>query len=309
MTTIHGDASVILARRCAQDDLVAAGLLLALVAPHCRSISRQRQEPACRPDQGVAGGAGDRLRDVGLPVSLLPAVRARDLSRAGSAYIATGKVRWVFINFPLTSVHQNALAAAELAALRRAAECVLAGARSALPAPGRLGAAQGAGAVLPVPGRLGRHLPAGPAGVLEAPDTEEAVRADAQGAERSGASSTPTFYIEGGLLVGAQPLPVFRQVLDSMYAGKAGRKDGADAGSAVTLGLARGPRRLPSIESLSAARPSPACVLRSLGLPVLSRSPPQRQKHIVQRVGPRRDPEAPQQIQPAEQHAGHRPGT
>src|SRR5437868_15262098 len=30
-----------------------------------------------------------------------------------SAYVATGKVRWAFINFPLTSVHQNAAAAAE----------------------------------------------------------------------------------------------------------------------------------------------------------------------------------------------------
>jgi protein-disulfide isomerase len=39
---------------------------------------------------------------------------------------------------------------------------------------------------------------------------------------RSGANSTPTFYIEGGLLEGAQPAPVFRQVLDSIYAAKTG---------------------------------------------------------------------------------------
>ena len=32
-----------------------------------------------------------------------------------SLYIATGKVRWAFVNFPLTSVHDNALAAAEVA--------------------------------------------------------------------------------------------------------------------------------------------------------------------------------------------------
>jgi protein-disulfide isomerase len=56
---------------------------------------------------------------------------------------------------------------------------------------------------------------------VRSPVIEEAVRADAQGAERSGASSTPTFYIEGGLLVGAQPLPVFRQVLDSIIRVKA----------------------------------------------------------------------------------------
>ena len=59
---------------------------------------------------------------------------------------------------------------------------------------------------------------------VRSPGTEEAVRADAQGAERSGASSTPTFYVEGGLLVGAQPLPVFRQVLDSILRVKAGRR-------------------------------------------------------------------------------------
>ena len=62
-----------------------------------------------------------------------------------SAYIATGKVRWAFVNFPLTSVHDNALAAAEVATLRRAAERLLARARPALPAPGRLGAPQAAG--------------------------------------------------------------------------------------------------------------------------------------------------------------------
>ena len=32
-----------------------------------------------------------------------------------SAYVATGKVRWVFINFPLTSIHQNAVGAAKVA--------------------------------------------------------------------------------------------------------------------------------------------------------------------------------------------------
>src|SRR5215207_2019909 len=31
-----------------------------------------------------------------------------------SLYIATGKVRWAFINFPLTSIHDNALGAAEV---------------------------------------------------------------------------------------------------------------------------------------------------------------------------------------------------
>ena len=43
------------------------------------------------------------------------------------------------------------------------------------------------------------------------------VQADAERARRSGATSTPTFYIEGALLEGAAPVTVFRAVLDSIY--------------------------------------------------------------------------------------------
>ena len=49
----------------------------------------------------------------------------------------------------------------------------------------------------------------------------EAVRAEiqseAQGSERAGAASTPTFYIEGGLLAGARPPELWREILDSIY--------------------------------------------------------------------------------------------
>ncbi len=34
-----------------------------------------------------------------------------------SLYVATGKVRWVFINYPLTSLHKNAVPAAGIALL------------------------------------------------------------------------------------------------------------------------------------------------------------------------------------------------
>jgi protein-disulfide isomerase len=66
---------------------------------------------------------------------------------------------------------------------------------------------------------------------LQAPETLNAVKADAEGAARSGAGSTPTFYIEGGLLEGALPVAVFRQVLDSVYAVKTGK-----AGKAGKMG-------------------------------------------------------------------------
>ena len=61
-------------------------------------------------------------------------------------YIATGKVRWVFVNFPLTSIHPNAVAAAEVA-LCAAQQGAFWQVHDLLYTPsGHLGAAQGAGA-------------------------------------------------------------------------------------------------------------------------------------------------------------------
>jgi protein-disulfide isomerase len=140
------------------------------------------------------------------------------------AYVATGKVRWIFVNFPLTSVHPNAVAAAEAA--------LCAGKQGAFWAVhDLLYQHQDTWAPLKEPGPFLLSL-ADSAGIskpallacLQAPGTQGEVRADAEGAERSGAGSTPTFYIEGGLLVGAQPLLVFKEVLDSIYAVKAGGK-------------------------------------------------------------------------------------
>ena len=109
-------------------------------------------------------------------------------------YISPGKVRWVFVNFPLTSIHANAVAAAGTA--------LCAGKQDAF---------------WPVHDLLYTYQD------TWAPATESEIRYEAEGAERAGASSTPTFYIEGGLLTGAHPLPVFRQVLDSVYAEKTRR--------------------------------------------------------------------------------------
>ena len=135
-------------------------------------------------------------------------------------YINTGKVRWIFINFPLTTVHPNAAAAAELA---------LCGARQGKfwPLHDLLFKYQETWAPLKEPGPFLLSL-ADSAGVprqpMEACLTSEAAReelkADAEGAQRSGAQSTPTFYIEGGLLVGAQPVGVWKQILDSIYEAK-----------------------------------------------------------------------------------------
>jgi protein-disulfide isomerase len=139
------------------------------------------------------------------------------------SYITTGKVHWVFINFPLTDVHPHAAAAAQLA-------LCAAKQNGFWRVHDLLFRYQDTWAPLKEAGPFFLSL-ADSADLskqallscLEAPETLQAVQADAQGAARSGAGSTPTFYIEGGLLEGAVPLSVFRQVLDSVYAVKTGK--------------------------------------------------------------------------------------
>lgn len=145
-------------------------------------------------------------------------------------YIETGKVRWVFINFPLTAIHANATPAAEFAMCASrwdkfwpAHDILFRNQRTWGPlkeaGPYLLGLADSLS--LPRDSVLA---------CLQAPETRAVVQGDAEGAARAGANSTPTFFIEGGLLSGAYPVDVFRQVLDSIYreksgAGKAGKKD------------------------------------------------------------------------------------
>lgn len=135
-------------------------------------------------------------------------------------YITTGKVRWVFINFPIMTLHPNALPAAEFAA------CAAKQGRF-WPAHDRIYATQEQWAPLKNPGpffvaqinSLGLKRPQMVA-CLEHGATRLAIRSDAEGALRSGATSTPSFYVEGAMIVGAQPLAVFRHVLDSVYRAK-----------------------------------------------------------------------------------------
>jgi protein-disulfide isomerase len=139
-------------------------------------------------------------------------------------YIKPGKVRWVFINFPLTSVHANASAAAQLG-------LCAAKQRGFWRVHDLLFQYQDAWAPLKEAGPFFVSL-ADSAGLskqsllscLQSPETLKEVQADAEGAARSGAGSTPTFYIEGGLLEGSAPLEVFRKVLDSVYTAKTGGK-------------------------------------------------------------------------------------
>jgi protein-disulfide isomerase len=138
-------------------------------------------------------------------------------------YISTGKVRLVYINLPLTSVHPNARAAAQVAMcaarqdhfwtmhdllFRHQDEW----AKLSKPASALLALGDSA------------HLDhTALERCVAANATASEVDADAARARRAGAVSTPTFYVEGGLLEGAAPVAVFRAVLDSIYRAKTGR--------------------------------------------------------------------------------------
>ena len=135
-------------------------------------------------------------------------------------YVQAGKIRFVYINLPLSSVHKNAASAAEVAlcAARQ---------RRFWPMHDLLFRHQDQWATLTSPrayllalgdsagldsARLTQCIASGAAAAE--------VQRDAERARRSGAISTPTFYIEGALLEGAAPITVFRAVLDSIYQSK-----------------------------------------------------------------------------------------
>jgi protein-disulfide isomerase len=137
-------------------------------------------------------------------------------------YIATGKVRWIFINFPL-SIHPNAPPAAEFA---------MCAAREGKfwPAHDLLFRRQDSWKDLPNPGTyfLGLadslKLPRDRIRVcLEQGQTRQEIKGDADGAIRAGATSTPSFYIERGWLAGAYPPEIWRPILDSVVKAKTGR--------------------------------------------------------------------------------------
>lgn len=132
-------------------------------------------------------------------------------------FIKTGKVRWIFINLPIPSIHANAIAAAEFGVC-----AALQGKFWA--AHDMLYASQAQWEKLknPVPffhskiaslalkdGEMTECLQSGRASAM--------LKDDIAGAQKSGVESTPSFYIEGGIMAGAQPVAVFRRILDSIY--------------------------------------------------------------------------------------------
>jgi len=135
-------------------------------------------------------------------------------------YVATGKMKVVFVNMPLP-MHKNAEPAAEVA-MCAAKQNKFWEMHDLLfrnqsqwsdlddPAPYLLGLADSAG--------VDR---AALTACLQTKATRPLVQADYDGSVRTGAHATPSFYIEGGLMSGDEPIAVFRPILDSIIAAKA----------------------------------------------------------------------------------------
>ena len=141
-------------------------------------------------------------------------------------YITTGKVRWIFINYPLVSIHPNAVPAAELAMCAgragkfwEAHDLVFRSQKvwAPLKDPGPFLASLLDSLKLRRPQVLQ---------CLEKGETRAEIQSDVEGSIRAGAQSTPTFYIEGGIMAGAQPIGLFRQILDSIYTAKTKKQGG-----------------------------------------------------------------------------------
>lgn len=135
-------------------------------------------------------------------------------------YIATGKVRLVFVNFPIPQLHANAAAAHE------AAMCAARQGRF-WPMHDVLFRQQEQWASLDDPSSLlvsyGDSVGADSRAFRRCIDTgavRAEITAEARAAVQSGARSTPSFVIEGGRLEGAQGMEVWRPILDSILRAK-----------------------------------------------------------------------------------------
>lgn len=134
-------------------------------------------------------------------------------------YVETGKVRVAYVNLPL-SIHRNAQPAAQ------AAMCVAAQGKF-WPMQDALFRTQrdweNASDPEPFYEKLATEVGANPdemracvrSGVMQS-----LIKADVDRANTSGATSTPTFFVGGRAVIGAQPLAAFRNALDNALAEK-----------------------------------------------------------------------------------------
>ena len=125
-----------------------------------------------------------------------------------------GKIRLVYRNLPLTSIHPDALGAAE-AAMCAGEQDVYWKYHDKLFSSESLGNS----VYLQYAQELGLNMPAFEA-CLNDHKYQKTIESDSDFAINLGIRSTPTFFINGLAVVGAQPLDVFKQVIDKELAGE-----------------------------------------------------------------------------------------
>jgi protein-disulfide isomerase len=125
-----------------------------------------------------------------------------------------GKIRLVYRNLPLTSIHPDALAAAE-AAMCAGEQDVYWKYHDKLFSSESLGNS----VYLQYAQDLGLNMPTFEA-CLNDHKYQKKIETDSNFAINLGVRSTPTFFINGLAVVGAQPLDVFKQVIDKELAGE-----------------------------------------------------------------------------------------
>jgi protein-disulfide isomerase len=125
-----------------------------------------------------------------------------------------GKIRMVYRHFPLTSIHPDAMSASE-AAMCAGEQDAYWNFHEKLFSSDSLGKA----AYIQYAQDLGLNM-ADFETCLTAHKYQQAIQADIDFAVNLGIRSTPTFFINGLAIVGAQPLDVFKQVIDKELNGE-----------------------------------------------------------------------------------------
>ncbi len=125
-----------------------------------------------------------------------------------------GKIRLVYRDFPLSSIHPNAFAAAE------AAQC--ANEQNAFwPYHDKLFSSENLGDDVYKQYAQQLNLDMTKFNTCLTNHTYQAyVQANSDFATKTGVNSTPTFFINGLAVIGAQPIDVFKQVIDKELAGQ-----------------------------------------------------------------------------------------
>lgn len=225
--------------------LAVAALLLLLLAAACAAPGVPNPEAAATDQSTVAADQGGQPANTPIPVG--DATRSKGNADAAVTiieysdfqcpycsrwvqetypslvkdYIDTGKVRIEFRDFPLSNLHPNAMAAA--VASRCAAEqnnyWAMHDKLFAMQDTwsGQSGA-DAAKSFSSYAGEIGLDTAAFDA-CLGSGKYDESIAQDMQQGQADGVSGTPSFLINGTLVVGAQPLSTFRQALDTLLAG------------------------------------------------------------------------------------------